>query len=256
MPENDTQAVGTDDPVQDTSVAPASEASEALIEAPEATQEQVATEEVATPETNAEDTAEAKLYAGKYKTVEEMEDAYRNLNTKATRDAMEKAELTRILDQAFATPEAPAAQDTEAYSYEQPSVDPRIDSLERSNAVLLFMNTHDNADAKEMKQVLDTDPLAKSITDPTAKLEYAYLKTQSMSSTKALAEAERAGAERVQQKTAEKQVAQVESAKSATPVNQKADRIERMRYGDKGARAEVISEIPAVKEMRRQAGLE
>lgn len=36
---------------------------------------------------------------------------------------------------------------------------------------------------------------------------------------------------------------------------QKAELIERMKYGDKDARAKVISNIPGVQEMRKQAGL-
>lgn len=39
------------------------------------------------------------------------------------------------------------------------------------------------------------------------------------------------------------------------PVDDRAKLLEQMRYGDREARAKVISSIPAVEEMRRQAGL-
>jgi hypothetical protein len=252
---NDTQTVGTDAPLEDTAVAPTSEASEVQIDAPEATQEQAVAQETTAPETNAEDTAEAKLYAGKYKSVEEMESAYQELNSKFTNTAQEKAELTRILDQAFAAPANEPVVDT-GYGYEEPLVNPEIEGLKRDNSVFKFITTHEDADASAMEQVLKSDPVISQIAGYDAKLEYAYLKSKTIAQPKAIAEAQRVAVEQTQAKTAEKQVAQVESARKAAPASDKADRIERMRYGDKSARAELVSELPAVKEMRRMAGLE
>ncbi len=62
--------------------------------------EQVAStkKEAQAPET-AKETAEEKLYAGKYKSVEEMEKAHEELQSKFTKTAQEKAELERLSGQ-------------------------------------------------------------------------------------------------------------------------------------------------------------
>ena len=100
MSDTETQAPQADDPVAtDTSAtADTSEASTQTNEAPEATQE---TKE---PVAKATDTVEDKLYAGKYKSVEDMEKAYQELNSKFTNTSQEKAELAKILNDAFITP--------------------------------------------------------------------------------------------------------------------------------------------------------
>lgn len=260
---DDTQTTGQDVPADQTVDTTETQTSEANVgeetKTPEATQEQATAQEAEAPETKAEDTVEEKLYAGKYKTVEDMERAYQELNSKFTNTSQEKAELARILDEAFYSPEPEVAQpQTDDYGLQEETPQPNaeLEQLRRDNAVTKFILAHDDADAASMKEVLATDPFIKQIQGHEAKLEYAYQKTQNMSHAKALKEAEKAGQQKAQAKTAEKQVAQVESAKKSAPVNNKAELLERMRYGDRNARAEVISNIDAVKQMRKMAGLE
>jgi hypothetical protein len=259
---DETRTTGNEAPLADTADTQASEADVANTQTPEATQEDVSAQEAATPETKAEDTVEEKLYAGKYKSVEELEKAYSNAESKLGATNSEKAELARILDQAFQTPE-PQKEQTQSddYDYEgsNTQADTRQVKLERDNAVMKFMFTHGDEAAQNagtMKEILSSDPVVAQITGHEAKLEYAYQKSLNMARTSALENARQEGATQVTVKNAEKQAAQVESARKSEPVNKKAELVERMRYGDKGARAQLIGEIPAVKEMRRLAGYE
>lgn len=208
MNPDETQATGTDAPATaDTADTQASTASEVENnQAPEATQ----TEAQGTqPEVTAEDTAETKLYAGKYKTPEEMEKAYKNLESKFGQTATEKAELSRILNDAFTTP---ATADTgDSFADEPASANQESPDV----AILKFIVMHgnDGVDANAMNEVLKTDPYIAQISGHDAKLQYAYLRTQNMAKDKALAEAEKKGAQSATAKIAEKQIAQVESGK-------------------------------------------
>ena len=213
--QDDTQSTGTDAPaVADTVDTQATEANVQVSDgAPEAPQENKET-----PEVTATDTAEEKLYAGKYKTVEDMEKAYAELNSKFTNTSQEKAELAKILNEAFLAPE-PAQQAKELDEYDAPEesnpLNQEIDNLKRVQAVQNFVLLHPEAEASTMQKVLSEDPLVNQIASHEAKLEYAYLRSQNMGQSKAIAEAEKKGAQATQAKIAEKQTAQVESAQAA-----------------------------------------
>lgn len=226
MTPNDTQAVGADDPQVDTSVAQPSEASEVVTDTPEATQGTVETQEVATPDTKVEDTVEEKLLAGKYKTEEELEKAYKELESKFGQTASEKAELARILDNAFATPES-----TDTDGYGEGTLDNETDQLKRDNAVIKFIISHDDANAESMKEILASDPLVNQITGHEARLEYAYQKSKNMGSAKTIEEATKKASEQATAKVVEKQAAQVESAQATAPVNEDEELKTRMYTG-------------------------
>lgn len=208
----DTQTTGTDAPAQiaDTADTQPSEANlQVNNEAPQAAP-------VEEPTVNATDTAEEKLYAGKYKSVEDMEKAYTELQSKFGQTASEKAELSRLLNESI-LPEAPAAGTEDAFDAPDP-VQSEIESVKRSQAVMMFVMNHQDADAAAMQKVLTSDPLVRQIQGHEAKLEYAYMKSQSMTQPKVIAEAQKAGAQAAQAKIAEKQTAQVESAGKAEEV--------------------------------------
>lgn len=215
--DEETQTTGSAAPSQDEDTA-SDQTSEASVqtnnEAPEAAQE------AKEPETKAEDTAEEKLYAGKYKSAEEMEKAYQELQSKATKDSQEKAELTRILNEAFTPPEATTAKETVEEDFEEPTpqVNSKEDARDRKIALLEFTVNHPDADGDTMVKVLQSDPRVADMSSYEAKLEYAYLRSQNMSQPKAIAEAQKTAKAESQAKTAEKQAAQVESAKKAEPV--------------------------------------
>ena len=191
---------------------------------PEATQQ---TEE--TVEIKAEDTVEDKLYAGKYKSVEDMEKAYRELQSKATKDSQEKAELARILNESFAAPEPQAQADP--YAIEPDPINNEVENLKSQVAVQSFIMTHPNADASSMQEVFNSDPLVQQIQGHAAKLEYAYLKSQSMSSSKAIAEARKTATQETKAKIVEKQTVQVESSKATEQIDEKSDLKNRMSSG-------------------------
>lgn len=244
---DDTQAVGNEAPVEqtDTVESQSSEASQNTNQAPEATQGEAPAKEADVTEVKAEDTAEERLYAGKYKTAEDMEKAYQELSSKFTNTSQEKAELTRILNEAFVSPEPTQGSDTDSYDLEES--DPatvRMEALERKSAVQSFILSHNDADPASMQKVLSEDPLVSQISGHEAKLEYAYLRSQSLSSKQAIAEAEKRGADQTQAKIAEKQVAQVESAKSAEQVDEKTELKNKAMSGNpderKSARLEYI----------------
>lgn len=218
MDPNDTQASGNDAPQADTADTQPSAASEVTNEAPEANQ----TEAQGTqPEVNATETAEEKLLAGKYKTPEELEKAYKSLESKFGQTTSEKAELSRILNQAFETP-APAATD-DSFREEPDPVNQEIEGLKRTTAVQSFIMTHPNADPAGMQKVLTEDPLVKQISGHDAKLEYAFLRSQNMAQPKAIKEAEKRAADAAVAKTAEKQSAQVETARKTEKTDESAD---------------------------------
>lgn len=229
MSDTDTQTTVVDPPAQaDTADTQASEASTQSNETPEATQGTEAQEAPQT-EVKAEDTVEDKLYAGKYKSVEDMEKAYTELQSKFGQTTSEKAELSRILNDSFTTP-APA--DTgDGFTDEPDPVNQEIDNLKRVTAVQSFILSHPDADPTSMQKVLAEDPLVKQISGHEAKLEYALLRSQSMSQPKAIEEAEKRAAQATQAKIAEKQTAQVESAAKSAPVDEKAELNSRMSSG-------------------------
>lgn len=225
--DEDTLSPGqTDVPVAtDTTADQASEADvQTNNEAPEATQQ---TEE--SVEVKVEDTAENKLYAGKYKSPEDMEKAYKELESKFGQTASEKAELARILNDAFASPE-PTAQAPVVEDVFGESPDPvvqEIENLKRQTAVQGFIMNHQDADAAVMGKILAEDPLVKQIAGHEAKLEYAYLRSQSMSQPKAIEEAKKTAQTQAQAKIVEKQAAQVESVKTSEQTNETAELFEK-----------------------------
>lgn len=229
MSVNDTQAPQPAEPVATDTSAPVdtSEAGTQVIEAPEAAQE------VKEPVVEATDTAEEKLYAGKYKTVEDMEKAYQELNSKYTNTSQEKAELSRILNEAFATEPVPVqAAEADIYDEPAPSANPATDGIMRDNAVIKFMLAHGDADGEAMKQVLSTDPYIKQITGYEAKLEYAYLRSQAITAPKAVAQAKKEAQAQTQAKIVEKQAAQVESAaKTSAQADEASELKNRMSSG-------------------------
>lgn len=223
MSTDDTQAPAVQDPAMDTQVqADTSETNQlATNDAPEATQGTEAAQETATAGIDATDTAQEKLLAGKYKTVDDLEKSYKELESKYGKEASEKAELTRILNDSFTAPEAPKAQDT-ADIYEDLDSNPlntEIEQLKKVTAVQSFVMTHQDADASAMQKVLASDPMIKQINGHEAKLEYAYLRSLSQSQPKAIAEAKKVAQAETQAKIVEKTGAQVETASRATEVN-------------------------------------
>lgn len=211
----ETQTTGNDAPAQIADTAdPQTSAADLQVtnDAPEAAP-------VEEPTVKATDTVEEKLYAGKYKSVEEMEKAYTELQSKYTNTSQEKAEMSRLLTEAFSTPE-PTVQNPDAPFEEPDPVQSEIESVKRSQAVMMFVMNHQDADAGAMKEVLASDPLVKQIQGHEAKLEYAYMKSQSMRQPKAIEEAQKAGAQQAQVKIAEKQTAQVESAQKAEEIQE------------------------------------
>lgn len=229
----DTQATGAEAPVETTATDTASnqpsEAREQVSEAPEANQSAGDT----SSDVKAEDTAEEKLLAGKYKTVEDLEKSYVELQSSFSRTASEKAELTRVLTEAFTAPvaEAPSTEQ-DAFSDDSTSSDPRIEKLERQTAIATFAIAHPDADGDAINNIIANDPLISSIQGTDARLEYAYLKSQNMASSKAIQEAQKKGAQAAQAKAAEKQIAQVETTqKPSIPVDENAELKQRMTTG-------------------------
>lgn len=213
--DEDTQATGTVAP-EDTTDTVDTQPSKASIQqddAPDATPVVEAIEEV-----KAEDTAEEKLFAGKYKTTEDMEKGYKELQSKFSRETSEKAELARILNGAFTAPDAKAAETDDDYSVE--SIDPRYDKLEKRTAVATFVMTHPDANGESINKIIAEDPFVSQISGVEARLEYAYLKSQNMAKPKAIEEAQKKSAQATQAKIAEKQTAQVESAGTTVQIDE------------------------------------
>lgn len=217
--DDETQTTGDVAPAQaETANAQASEADvQTNNDAPEAPSE------VKESDVKATETAEEKLYAGKYKTVEELEKAYTSANSEASKMSQEKAELTRILNDAFASPE-PVAQETEEDVYaESPTSNPEFEKIKQDNAIIKFALAHQDADGEAMNKIIATDPMISQITGPEAKLEYAYLQSKNMSQPKAIEEAKKEGQVQAQVKIAEKQTAQVETSRKAEKLDEGND---------------------------------
>lgn len=218
MDETDTQATGAvapEAPATDTATTQTSEASELSQGTPEATQSQEETTELKTEDT----VQEEKLYAGKYKTAEDMEKAYKELESKFGRETSEKAELTRILSEAFMPPAADKSEDT-AYQYQDDDSATKDDGTKRDIAVLKFTIAHPDADGESMKKVLQSDPMLANITGHEARLEYAYLRARDMNRHAEVSQAQKTAQQATVAKIAEKEVARVESAKKAEPADQ------------------------------------
>lgn len=180
----------------------------------------------AAPETkdssvNATETAEDKLYAGKYKSVEDLEKAYKNASSEATKLSQERAQLSNELQSTFELEEAQSPiLDSNGY------VDPvaeKIERLERNDSVSRFIFAHPDADGNAVKEILTTDPIIQQIQSYDARLEYAFLKSQNMSSKKAVEEAKKTAATQTQAKILEKQTAQVESNSQTQKVDENSE---------------------------------
>lgn len=223
-------------------------------ETPEAAQDAGET----SPELTAEDKVEDNQYLGKFKTPEDMAKAYAQLESKATRDAQEKAELARILNETFTAPEAApvAAQDNAQYEgYDEPDpVAQKLQVMERKDAVRDFVLLHPDADGNSVNQILQSDPIAQSIPTYEGKLEYAYLKSQATAAPKAVAEAEKRASEQTQVKIAEKQAAQVEAAKQQSqPAGEDAPSASELRStlkDDKAFDDMIQKRFPGISKMR------
>lgn len=216
--DDDTQAqVQSEAPViADTAPAPTSSADVQANDTPEAAVAQEAS-------VNATDTVEEKLYAGKYKSPEDLEKSYIELQSKFSSTTQQKAELSRILADAFSEPVAPQVQ-TPAYDdYEEdsPTAQPVNDVVTRKVAVMEFSMSHPDADGAAMLEVLKNDPAAQRITDYETKLKYAYAMSRVTAQPKAVEEAAKQAQVQAQVKYAEKQAAQVESAtKQSAPTQE------------------------------------
>lgn len=210
MSEHDNQAPVEQVPAaaENTPTQEVSEASQTSQEAPEATQE-TQQPETAETEVSAEDKANEKLYAGKFKSTEDLERSYQELEKRFSKETSEKAHLTRTLSDAF----TPAPAEPEEAYYEPATPDPVVSELTKKVAVMEFAQRHPDADGALMKEILQSDPYVQQITGNEGKLEYAYLKALAAGQQKAVAEAGKKSAEQAQAKFAEKQAAQVETAK-------------------------------------------
>lgn len=223
--DDETQTIGTDAPATADTVVTQDSSADVQTNngAPEAAETQ---KEVPV---NAADTADEKLYAGKYKSPEDMEKAYKELESKFGQTTSEKAELSRILNEAFVPP-APAqapADTADLFSDEPNPLNQEIDDLKRVTAVQSFVMNHQDADPASMQEVLSSDPYIKQISSHEAKLEYAYLRSQNMSQQKAIAEARKQTASETQAKIVEKQVAQVETAQASAQADTSNNLLER-----------------------------
>lgn len=227
--DTDTQTSQAQDPIADTPAPEAtSEASTQVEETPEAAP-------VQETDVNATDTVEEALLAGKYKSPEELEKAYKELESKYGQTSSEKAELSRILNEAFLSPEPQVPQvqandDLGEYEESNP-LQREVEQLKQVSAVQSFIIAHPDADAAAMQQVLNNDPIVKQIPSAEAKLEYALLRSQNMSQQKAIAEAKKTAAQATQTKIVEKQAAQVEPVQSSEQVDEKSELKARMATG-------------------------
>ena len=223
--DDETQVTGNEAPakIADTADTQLNEADVQVEETPEATQVET--------EVKAEDTVE-KLYAGKYKTVEDLESAYKNAESKIGQTASEKAELAKKLEGTFIEQEVAQSQQLLDDGYEIDPVAQKVERLERNDSVSRFIFAHPDADGEAVKQILLNDPSIPLIGSYDARLEFAYLKSQNMSSSKAIAEAKKNTATETQAKIVEKQTAQVEAAQqTATAVDEKAELKEKIASG-------------------------
>lgn len=173
---------------------------------------------------NTTDTVEeTKLYAGKYKSVEEMEKAYTELQGKFTNTASEKAELSRILAEAFASepvvPTPVQSNNYDDYQEEIPSA-PQDTSVNRDIAVMKFVMGNPDADGKAILDIINTDPFVKDLPSYEAKLKYAHALSRNTAAPKVVEEARKQAVTETQVRIAEKQAAQVEPASTQSPPTQ------------------------------------
>lgn len=259
---DDNQTVVSEAPVEDSSTQ--TDKVEAQISEADVQVEQVAPEAAqSTEETSSEitatDKAEERLYAGTFKSPEELEKGYTELRTKATNDAMEKAELARILNETFTTPEAAPvvqAEDTDSYGdYETPDpVAQKLATIERKDAVRDFIMSHPDANGENVNKILQSDPIVANINGYEAKLEYAYLKSKASAAPGLVAEAEKRASEQTQVKIAEKQAAQVEGARQQSqPAGEDEMSTNQLRStlrDDKAFDALIQKRFPGVSKMR------
>lgn len=254
MEPTETPAPQPDEPVATatSSGSDVSEASTQTGDAPEASQE---TKE---PDVKAEETAETKLYAGKYKTVEELEKAYSSASSEASRISQEKAELSKVLNEVLITPETTPQtySETDDEPVDKPDTS-ETDQLKRDTAILKFMVAHGDADGVAMREILASDPYISQISGYDAKLEYAHLRSQAMSQNKAIKEAEKKSAENAQVKLVEKQAAQVEAVRNQTlPADEEEeltqDELREKLRGDKSFDDLIVKRFPKIAKMRAQ----
>lgn len=170
----------------------------------------------------AEETVEEKLYAGKYKTAEDLEKAYLSAQSEASRISQEKADLTKILASGFMDEPAPQAQaQADDYSdYDDdstPQSNPATLAMERRFAVMEFAMSNPDADGAAIMDVIKNDPFVAQLPSYEAKLKYAHALSQNTARPKAVAEAKKQAQAETQAKIAEKQAAQVESATKQSP---------------------------------------
>lgn len=224
MSSNDTQASDVQDPTKDTpEQQDQSKAGELENQTPEANQEEEV-KETSETDVNATDTAE-KLLAGKYKTPEDLEKAYKELESRFGKESSEKAELSKVLNEVMTPSEEDTASTSEDLEY---SAD---DKVQRDMAVLKFIISHGDANAENMKKVLAEDPMVSQINSHEAKLEYAYLRAKDATSSQAMNEAQKVAQDEAKAKIAEKEGAQVESAKKAEPTDEGADLLSKATEG-------------------------
>lgn len=196
----------------ETAPAPETEADVQVSETPEAAEVQEAP-------VNATETVENKLYAGKYKSAEELEKAYLSAQSEASRISQEKAELSKILADAFtAEPESEVQTPVSSYEDEpEESTSNPNSEVNRKLAVMEFAMANPDANGAAMMEVLKSDPYIKQINSYEAKLRYAHAISQNTAKPKAIAEAQTQARVETQAKIAEKQAAQVESASTQAP---------------------------------------
>ena len=218
--DDETQVTGsTEAPVAtETAAAPTNEADvQVNTETPEASQE------VKESDVNATETVEEKLYAGKYKSAEELEKAYLSAQSEASKMASEKAELSRILADAFSAETAPVtsqpqvADEFDEFQQVQTPSNQGNDPVMQKLALMEFSMAHPDADGAAMVKIIQTDPAIKDITSYEAKLRYAHAVSQAQKQPKAVEQAQKQAAVQAQAKIAEKQAAQVESTSKQAP---------------------------------------
>ena len=240
--DDDTQVVADTTPsAEDTAAKATNDSASVQSEGtPEASQTQEAAQETATTDINAEDTVQDKLFAGKYKTPEDLEKAYAELNSKFTSTSQEKAELSKLLTDAFSTDTTQGTQTQDEDYDDAPKQTQGPSKNDVDISVMKFLFTHEGADGKAINDVLNNDPLVQSIGSVDAKLEYAYLRSQNMSQSKAIETARKEAAQAAQTKTIEKQAAQVEAPAKSEPTDPKAELRQKAIQGDQSARIEFL----------------
>lgn len=244
----DNQVVATTEPsAEDTSVQVTQDEANVQSEGtPEAAQDNGEKSQ----ELNAEDTVTEQLFAGKFKTQEELEKGYKELESKFGQTSQEKAELSKFINDAFATQDAQTSgnnnvnDDFDDYGTTR-SVQPSPEDIKRDidMATMKFLLTHESVDGKALNEVLKNDPIVSDINGFDNKLEYAYLRTQSMTQSKAIEEASKKASQDTQTKIIEKQAAQVEAPTKSEPSNPKAELREKAIKGDQSARLEYLKSI-------------